>query len=240
MALLGDGITFEPLTGDDLDDIAGLAADAWYSPDGLGDMTSAAMEGTWLDDSERDRVARLMATDEIAAYLQEMTWGVKALLKGRMVGVIVTHGTHTSAETAEHFGHVGAEARKRAEELLTAARERAEHPDNVEPTEPIYLDEIRGGPRFDSAHPPARSQRGGARPRPWQAPHQPGARPLQPPRRGALLARHRHGLRLVLLRAPWPREARGAPGHGAWCPGALLCLRRQGLSARERKRDRRA
>ena len=143
MALFGDGITFEPLTGDDLDDIAGLAADAWYSPDGLGDMTSAAMEGTWLDDSERDRVARLMATDEIAAYLQEMTWGVKALLKGRMVGVIVTHGTHTSAETAEHFGHVGAEARKRAEELLTAARERAEHPDNTEPTEPIYLDEIR-------------------------------------------------------------------------------------------------
>lgn len=143
MALFGDGITFEPLTGDDLDDIAGLAADAWYSPDGLGDMTSAAMEGTWLDDSERDRVARLMATDEIAAYLQEMTWGVKALLKGRMVGVIVTHGTHTSAETAEHFGHVGAEARKRAEELLTAARERAEHPDNIEPTEPIYLDEIR-------------------------------------------------------------------------------------------------
>ena len=143
MALFGDGITFEPLTGDDLDDIAGLAADAWYSPDGLGDMTSAAMEGTWLDDSERDRVARLMATDEIAAYLQEMTWGVKALLKGRMVGVIVTHGTHTSAETAEHFGHVGAEARKRAEELLTAARERAEHPDNAEPTEPIYLDEIR-------------------------------------------------------------------------------------------------
>lgn len=143
MALFGDGITFEPLTGDDLDDIAGLAADAWYSPDGLGDMTSAAMEGTWLDDSERDCVARLMATDEIAAYLQEMTWGVKALLKGRMVGVIVTHGTHTSAETAEHFGHVGAEARKRAEELLTAARERAEHPDNIEPTEPIYLDEIR-------------------------------------------------------------------------------------------------
>ena len=143
MALFGDGITFEPLTGDDLDDIAGLAADAWYSPDGLGDMTSAAMEGTWLDDSERDRVARLMATDEIAAYLQEMTWGVKALLKGKMVGVIVTHGTHTSSETAEHFGHVGAEARKRAEELLTAARERAEHPDNVEPTEPIYLDEIR-------------------------------------------------------------------------------------------------
>lgn len=143
MALFGDGITFEPLTGDDLDDIAGLAADAWYSPDGLGDMTSTAMEGTWLDDSERDRVARLMATDEIAAYLQEMTWGVKALLKGRMVGVIVTHGTHTSAETAEHFGHVGAEARKRAEELLAAARERAEHPDNVEPTEPIYLDEIR-------------------------------------------------------------------------------------------------
>lgn len=143
MALFGDGITFEPLTGDDLDDIAGLAADAWYSPDGLGDMTSAAMEGTWLDDSERDRVARLMATDEIAAYLQEMTWGVKALLKGRMVGVIVTHGTHTSAETAEHFGHVGAEARKRADELLTAARERTEHPDNIEPTEPIYLDEIR-------------------------------------------------------------------------------------------------
>ena len=143
MALFGDGITFEPLTGDDLDDIAGLAADAWYSPDGLGDMPSTAMEGTWLDDSERDRVARLMATDEIAAYLQEMTWGVKALLKGKMVGVIVTHGTHTSAETAEHFGHVGAEARKRAEELLTAARERAEHPDNVEPTEPIYLDEIR-------------------------------------------------------------------------------------------------
>lgn len=143
MALFGDGITFEPLTGDDLDDIAGLAADAWYSPDGLGDMTSTAMEGTWLDDSERDRVARLMATDEIAAYLQEMTWGVKALLKGKMVGVIVTHGTHTSAETAEHFGHVGAEARKRAEELLTAARERAEHPDNIEPTEPIYLDEIR-------------------------------------------------------------------------------------------------
>ena len=143
MALFGDGITFEPLTGDDLDDIAGLAADAWYSPDGLGDMTSAAMEGTWLDDSERDRVARLMATDEIAAYLQEMTWGVKALLKGKMVGVIMTHGTHTSAETAEHFGHVGAEARKRAEELLTAARERAEHPNNVEPTEPIYLDEIR-------------------------------------------------------------------------------------------------
>lgn len=143
MALFGDGITFEPLTGDDLDDIAGLAADAWYSPDGLGDMTSAAMEGTWLDDSERDRVAHLMATDEIAAYLQEMTWGVKALLKGRMVGVIVTHGTHTSAETAEHFGHVGAEARKRAEELLTAARERAEHPNNVEPIEPIYLDEIR-------------------------------------------------------------------------------------------------
>ena len=29
------------------------------------------------------------------------------------------------------------------EELLTAARERAEHPDNIEPTEPIYLDEIR-------------------------------------------------------------------------------------------------
>lgn len=143
MALFGDGITFEPLTGDDLDDIAGLAADAWYSPDGLGDMTSAAMEGTWLDDSERDRVARLMATDEIAAYLQEMTWGVKALLKGRMVGVIVTHGTHTSAETAEHFGHVGAEARKRADELLTAARERTEHPNNIEPTEPIYLDEIR-------------------------------------------------------------------------------------------------
>ena len=143
MALFGDGITFEPLTGDDLDDIAGLAADAWYSPDGLGDMTSAAMEGTWLDDSERDRVARLMATDEIAAYLQEMTWGAKALLKGKMVGVIITHGTHTSAETAEHFGHVGAEARRRAEELLTAARERAEHPNNVEPTEPIYLDEIR-------------------------------------------------------------------------------------------------
>lgn len=143
MALFGDGITFEPLTGDDLDDIAGLAADAWYSPDGLGDMASAAMEGTWLDDSERDRVARLMATDEIAAYLQEMTWGVKALLKGRMVGVIVTHGTHTSVETAEHFGHVGAEARKRADELLTAARERAEHPNNIEPTEPIYLDEIR-------------------------------------------------------------------------------------------------
>ncbi len=143
MGLFGDGVTFEHLTGDDLDEIVGLAADTWYSPSGLSDLSNAATEGTWLDDAERNRVSRLMATDEVASYFADMTWGVKAKLNGKIVGVIVTHGTHTTGDAVEHYGRVSADARRRAEELLCAARERSEHGGDVEPGENAYLDELR-------------------------------------------------------------------------------------------------
>lgn len=143
MGLFGDGITFEHLTGDDLDEIVGLAADTWYSPEGLSNLSGAATEGTWLDDAERNRVSRLMATDEIASYFADMTWGVKAKMDGKIVGVIVTHGTHATGDAVEHYGRVGADARRRAEELLTAARERSEHAGDSEPGENAYLDELR-------------------------------------------------------------------------------------------------
>ncbi len=143
MGLFGDGVTFEHLTGDDLDDIVGMATDGWYSPNGKSGLSGAAVEGTWLDISERERVSRLMATDEIASYFADMTWGVKALLNGKTVGVIVTHGTHTTSEAALHYGRVGAEARQRAEELLTAARESTEHEGGAKPGKSAYLDELR-------------------------------------------------------------------------------------------------
>lgn len=143
MGLFGDGVTFEHLTGDDLDDIVGLATNTWYSPEGKSDLSSGATEGTWLDDSERSRISRLMATDEIASYFADMTWGVKAIMDGKTVGVVVTHGTHTTADAVEKYGRVCAEARRRAEELLTAARERSEHAGNPEPGENAYHDELR-------------------------------------------------------------------------------------------------
>jgi ribosomal protein S18 acetylase RimI-like enzyme len=143
MALFGDGITFEPLTGDDLDDIVGLAADTWYFAGGENALSNGGAAGSWLDDSERERIACLMATDEIATYFADMTWGVKAVLKGKTVGVVVTHGMHVSAEAAERYGRIGAEARQHAEELLTAARERSEHAGSEEPDKPAYQEELQ-------------------------------------------------------------------------------------------------
>lgn len=136
-----DGIRFERITRTDLDDIVGLASAAWYSPDGLGDLSAAALAGASLSDDERKSVTRLLATDEVCSYLADMTWGVKALLNGRVVGVIITHGTHDDPEAAARWGRIGAQAREAAEQLLARAREREEHLADPEP--PVYLDEAR-------------------------------------------------------------------------------------------------
>ena len=122
-----DGIRFERITRTDLDDIVGLASAAWYSPDGLGDLSATALAGASLSDDERKSVTRLLATDEVCSYLADMTWGVKALLNGRVVGVIITHGTHEDPEAAARWGRIGAQAREAAEQLLARAREREEH-----------------------------------------------------------------------------------------------------------------
>lgn len=136
-----DGITFERVTRTDLDDIVGLAQAAWYSPDGLGDLAAGTLDEAGLDGDEREVAARLLATDEVASYLAESTWGMKALLDGQVVGIILTQGTHASAETSAYWEGVGQRAREAAERLLAQAREREERA--TEPSEPVYLDEAR-------------------------------------------------------------------------------------------------
>lgn len=136
-----DGIVFERVTAEDLDDIVGLAAAAWYSPDGLGDLAAGALDEVGLDGVERERAARLLATDEVASYLADTTWGMKALLGGKVAGVILTQGTHNDAEARARWEGVGLRAREAAEQLLARAREREEHA--AEPSEPVYLDEVR-------------------------------------------------------------------------------------------------
>ena len=128
-----DGITFERVTRTDLDDIVGLAQAAWYSPDGLGDLAAGTLDEAGLDGDEREVAARLLATDEVASYLAESTWGMKALLDGQ--------GTHASAEASAYWEGVGQQAREAAERLLARAREREERA--TEPSEPVYLDEAR-------------------------------------------------------------------------------------------------
>ncbi len=134
-------VTFEKVTPADLDGIVGLAAAAWYSPDGLGDSSAAAADGAGLPADERNEVARLLATDEVSAYLADSTWGMKALVDGRIAGVILTHGTHDDPEASARWKRVGRQAREAAERLLARAREREEHA--AEPSEPVYLDEVR-------------------------------------------------------------------------------------------------
>ena len=134
-----DGITFERVTRTDLDDIVGLAQAAWYSPDGLGDLAAGTLDEAGLDGDEREVAARLLATDEVASYLAESTWGMKALLDGQVVGIILTQGTHASAEASAYWEGVGQQAREAAERLLARAREREERA--TEPSEPVYLDE---------------------------------------------------------------------------------------------------
>ena len=102
-----DGITFERVTRTDLDDIVGLAQAAWYSPDGLGDLAAGTLDEAGLDGDEREVAARLLATDEVASYLAESTWGMKALLDGQVVGIILTQGTHASAEASAYWEGVG-------------------------------------------------------------------------------------------------------------------------------------
>lgn len=136
-----DGITFERVTRTDLDDIVGLAQAAWYSPDGLGDLAAGTLDEAGLDGDEREVAARLLATDEVASYLAESTWGMKALLDGQVVGIILTQGTHASAEASTYWEGVGQQAREASERLLARAREREERA--TEPSEPVYLDEAR-------------------------------------------------------------------------------------------------
>lgn len=129
-----DGITFERVTRTDLDDIVGLAQAAWYSPDGLGDLAAGTLDEAGLDGDEREVAARLLATDEVASYLAESTWGMKALLDGQVVGIILTQGTHASAEASAYWEGVGQQAREAAERLLVRAREREERA--TEPASP--------------------------------------------------------------------------------------------------------
>ena len=119
-----DGITFERVTRTDLDDIVGLAQAAWYSPDGLGDLAAGTLDKAGLDGDEREVAARLLATDEVASYLAESTWGMKALLDGQVVGIILTQGTHASAEASAYWEGVGQQAREAAERLLARASSR--------------------------------------------------------------------------------------------------------------------
>lgn len=58
-----DGITFDRLT-DDVDAVIGLAAEAWYLPDGCSDLASATFGDVELTDEERDRIARLTTGDD--------------------------------------------------------------------------------------------------------------------------------------------------------------------------------
>ena len=115
-----DGITFERVTRTDLDDIVGLAQAAWYSPDGLGDLAAGTLDEAGLDGDEREAAARLLATDEVASYLAESTWGMKALLDGQVVGIILTQGTHASAEASAYWEGVGRQAREAAERKARA------------------------------------------------------------------------------------------------------------------------
>lgn len=137
----GDDISFGRVKGDDFDDIVGLAAEAWYSPEGCGDLSADAFSDAELSDDERARIARLMATDETATYLADMTWGCKAMLGGRTVGVIVAHGTHDDPEARERWRRMGLKARAEAAAAVARLRESEEH--GSEPNEPVYLDEIR-------------------------------------------------------------------------------------------------
>ena len=224
-----DGITFERVTRTDLDDIVGLAQAAWYSPDGLGDLAAGTFDEAGLDGDEREVAARLLATDEVASYLAESTWGMKALLDGQVVGIILTQGTHASAEASAYWEGVGQQAREAAERLLARAREREERA--TEPSEPVYLDEARATDEM-------RAEAGLAnQPRVLllvvgEAARGHGPRPLLAPRRRALLARHGHGLRLALLRAPWARATRRAHRHRRGRARALLRLWRARLEER--------
>lgn len=141
MGQMADGIVLERVTAEDLDGIVGLAAAAWYSPDGLGDLAAGALDEAGLTGPERDHAARLLATDEVSSYLASATWGMKALLNGQVVGVVLTQGTHGDAEARKRWEDVGRQARETAEQLLARARERNEHA--AEPGEPVYLDEVR-------------------------------------------------------------------------------------------------
>lgn len=73
-----------------------------------------------------------LATDEVASYLAESTWGMKALLDGQVVGIILTQGTHASAEASAYWEGVGQQAREAAERLLARAREREERADGAQ------------------------------------------------------------------------------------------------------------
>lgn len=135
-----DSIAFSSVTEDDFDDIVGLAAEAWYSPAGCGNLAEGQLADAELTDEERTRIAKLLAADETAAYLAEMTWGCKATLNGRTVGVVVTQGSSSPA-AAERWTRLGLDARQAAEAELARIRGREER--GTEPEEPIYLDEIR-------------------------------------------------------------------------------------------------
>lgn len=135
------GIAFTRLEPSDFDDVVGLTAQAWYSPDALRDLLGHELGELEMDKGECARIARLMATDETAAYLAEMTWGVKALLDGRVVGVIVTQGTHDDAEARARWERLGLEARNEAAAAMARLRGREEH--GSEPTEPVYFNEVR-------------------------------------------------------------------------------------------------
>lgn len=140
-----DGIRFERICEHDFDDIVALAAEAWYAADGRCDISERQLESQGneveLSDGERARMARLMATDETATYLKDMTWGMKALLNGKVVGVIVTHGSALDAEASERWTHMSEEARRESKAILARLRDRGEH--GNEPEEPAFLDEVR-------------------------------------------------------------------------------------------------
>ena len=230
-----DGITFERVTRTDLDGIVGLAQAAWYSPDGLGDLAAGTLDEAGLNGDEREVAARLLATDEVASYLAESTWGMKALLDGQVVGIILTQGTHASAEASAYWEGVGQQAREAAERLLARAREREERA--TEPSEPVYLDEARATDEMRAEAGLANQPRVlllvvGEAARPWAQAACTGPRPLLASRRRALLARHGHGLRLALLRASWARATRRAHRRRRGRARALLRLWRARLEER--------
>ena len=136
-----DGMRFERVTMDDFDDIVGLTAEAWYSPEGCGDLAGSLLGDVKLTSEERTRISRLMATDETAAYLADMTWGCKATLNGRVVGVIITYGSRVDETASVRWAELGADARREAEAELS--RIRGHESRESEPSEPIYLDEVR-------------------------------------------------------------------------------------------------
>ena len=136
-----DGVAFAPIENEDFDGIVGLAAAAWYAPDGCGDLGAKALADVELSEEERGRIAHLMAADEVASYLADMTWGCKALLNGQVVGVVLTQGTHADEAARRRWEQLGAEARQAAEAALARLRGREER--GADTPGPVYLDEVR-------------------------------------------------------------------------------------------------